>query len=88
MVWVSNYSAVTIVVSLTNNTGGSSADFTIYPKQNETWGKNHWGRSGDETIHIQWATKKTSSFKVGKDALVLVYNDAVGTSTADFKEVS
>jgi hypothetical protein len=87
MVWVSNYASVTIVVSVTNNTGGSAADFTIYPKQNETWDKNHWTRKGDETIHIQWATGKKTSYKVGKDARVLVYDDAVGTASADFVQV-
>jgi hypothetical protein len=47
MVWVSNYASVSILVTVTNNTGGSGAEFTIYPKQNETWEKNHWSRNGD-----------------------------------------
>jgi hypothetical protein len=84
MVWVSNYASVSIIVTVTNTTGGSGADYTIYPKQNETWEKNHWTRKGEETISIQWATGKKTSYKIGKDARVIVYDDAVGTSTADF----
>jgi hypothetical protein len=87
MVWVSNYASVTIVVSITNTSGGSAAEFTIYPKQNETWERNHWSRKGEETITIQWASGKKTSYKIGKDARVLVYDDAVGTSSADFVKV-
>jgi hypothetical protein len=87
MVWVSNYASVSIVVTVTNKTGGSGADYTIYPKQNETWEKNHWSRTGEETISIAWASGKKTSYKIQKNARVVVYDDAVGTSTAEFVQV-
>ncbi|KAJ7500816.1 hypothetical protein B0H11DRAFT_1908676 [Mycena galericulata] len=75
MVWVSNYASVSIVASVT---GGDSGDFTLYPKQNETWAQNHWGRDGAETITITWAGGKTTSFQIEKDDHVLVWDDAYG----------
>jgi hypothetical protein len=87
MVWVSNYASVTIFVTVTNNTGGSGAEFPVYPKQNETWEKNHWSRGGDETISIRWDSGKKTSYKIQKNARVIVYDDAVGTSAADFVQV-
>ncbi|KAF7374253.1 hypothetical protein MSAN_00308200 [Mycena sanguinolenta] len=81
MVWVSNYASVSIVVSLTGNTGGNTGNFTIYPKQNETWSQNHWGRGGAETITITWAGGKTKSFTIQKDDRVLVWDDAYGVES-------
>ncbi|KAJ7500819.1 hypothetical protein B0H11DRAFT_2225205 [Mycena galericulata] len=79
MVWVSNYASVSIVASVT---GGDSGDFTLYPKQNETWAQNHWGRDGAETITITWAGGKTTSFQIEKDDHVLVWDDAYGVEIA------
>ncbi|KAJ7450487.1 hypothetical protein B0H11DRAFT_1928161 [Mycena galericulata] len=81
MVWVSNYASVSIVVSVTTHTGGDSGKFTLYPKQNETWGQNHWNRKGPETITITWAGGKTTSFKIEKDDHVLVWDDAYGVES-------
>jgi hypothetical protein len=89
MVWISNYSSVSIVVSVTTLTTpyGNDSEFAIYPKQNELFTVNYWTRSGDETITIQWASGKRKSFNIGKDACVAVYDDAVGISTAHFVQV-
>jgi len=85
MVWVSNYASVTIVVSVTDGpSGGSGSEYT---KQNETWDKNHWARDGEETITIRWPSGRKNSFKIGKDARVIVYDDAVGITTTEFVRV-
>ncbi|KAF7374254.1 hypothetical protein MSAN_00308300 [Mycena sanguinolenta] len=81
MVWVSNHASVSIVVSVTTATGGNGNDFTIYPKQNETWGQNHWGRGGAETITITWVGGKKKSFTIQKDDRVLVWDDAYGVES-------
>jgi hypothetical protein len=60
------------------------SEYTFFSKQNESWGTNHWDRGGDETITIQWVSGKRKSFKIGKDAHVIVYDDAVGTSNVNF----
>jgi hypothetical protein len=89
MVWVSNYASVSTTVSVTKKThcGGSDSEHTYYPKQNESYVTCHWSRHGDEIITIKWAGGKEKSFKIGKDAHVLIYDDAVGISTADFVSV-
>ncbi|KAJ7206547.1 hypothetical protein GGX14DRAFT_568102 [Mycena pura] len=78
MVWVSNYASVTIVVSVTTNNGGNGSNFDIYPKQNETWGQNHWERKGDDDITITWAGGKTTTFTIHKNDRVLVWDGAYG----------
>ncbi|KAF7349100.1 hypothetical protein MVEN_01432100 [Mycena venus] len=83
MVWVSNHASVSITVSVTKSTGGSDSNFTIYPKQNETWGQNHWGRGGAETITITWAGGKSKSFTIQKNDRVLVWDDAYGVEMCD-----
>jgi len=77
MVWVSNQSSVAISVHITNNTGGSASTYTIYPKQNETYGVNHWARGGNETATITIANGKTLVIEVGKDTYMKVFDDAV-----------
>ncbi|KAF8155000.1 hypothetical protein K438DRAFT_2026548, partial [Mycena galopus ATCC 62051] len=78
MVWVSNYASVAIVVSVTNTTNGNGGDFTINPKQNETWTQNHWNRKGAETMKITWAGGKNTSFTVQKDDRVIIWDEAYG----------
>ncbi|KAF8181883.1 hypothetical protein K438DRAFT_1975831 [Mycena galopus ATCC 62051] len=78
MVWVSNYASVAIVVSVTNTTNGNGGDFTIDPKQNETWTQNHWNRKGAETMKITWAGGKKTSFTVQKEDRVIVWDEAYG----------
>ncbi|KAF8188486.1 hypothetical protein K438DRAFT_1972185 [Mycena galopus ATCC 62051] len=78
MVWVSNYASVAIVVSVTNTTNGNGGDFTINPKQNETWSQNHWNRKGAETMKITWAGGKNTSFTVQKDDRVIIWDEAYG----------
>jgi hypothetical protein len=78
MVWVSNYSSVSIVVSVTTTSGGNGSNFTIDPKKNETWSQNHWARSGAETITITWDGGNKKSFTIQKEDRVLVWDDAYG----------
>ena len=88
MVWVSNRASVTIRVTITNRTGGNGREFIRYPNQNEYWVKNHWERSGDETVTIKWDTGKRADYhKVNKNALLTVFDDAVLFSSAYAKRV-
>ncbi|KAJ7107886.1 hypothetical protein C8R44DRAFT_804383 [Mycena epipterygia] len=81
MVWVSNYASVSIVVSVTNASGGSNSNYTLYPKQNENWTQNHWNRGSEETITITWDGGKKTSFKIQKEDRVLVWDDGYGVES-------
>ncbi|KAF7349099.1 hypothetical protein MVEN_01432000 [Mycena venus] len=75
------HNTITPTFTLKPCTGGSDSNFTIYPKQNETWGQNHWGRGGAETITITWAGGKSKSFTIQKNDRVLVWDDAYGVES-------
>ncbi|KIM77411.1 hypothetical protein PILCRDRAFT_825379 [Piloderma croceum F 1598] len=82
MVWVSNRTPLEIVVSITNKSGGSSADFTILPAipygngiaEAEKWEHNHWTRKDTETLKVT-AGGKDAKFEVQKDDRVNIYVD-------------
>ncbi|KAF7365832.1 hypothetical protein MVEN_00457300 [Mycena venus] len=78
MVWVSNLASVSLLVSVTNISGGVSSNFTIYPKQNETPSLNLWTRNGPETMTVIWDGGKTISYTVQKADRVLVWDGAYG----------
>ena len=77
MVWVSNQSSGTTLVSITNNTGGNKNEFPISSRGLEDWETNHWFRTGNETFKLQLSNEKTKSFIVAKDNHVMVQEDAV-----------
>ncbi len=78
MVWVSNRSAQTIIVTITNKTGGNASNFEITPEPLlvETHGKNHWSRNGAETATVTFE-KSGVKFETAISALdvLTVYND-------------
>lgn len=77
MVWISNQSSATIIVSITDKTGGDSSEYNVFSKPFESWPANHWSRGGDETATVKYTNGKTFKFTVGKDKFVNVYEDAV-----------
>jgi len=97
MVWVSNHSPSTITVSITAKTGGSASNYTIHPAialgpggepvtspgSPESWGSNHWSRSGDETLHATYLLSgKEVKFDIHKDDHVTFYTDAYEVYTS------
>ena len=85
MVWVSNRAVNTIHVSITNKSGGSAETYTILPQPgaNEVYAKNHWKRSGNETLTILGDGGKEQLLTVGPSDLVRVYSDVVIVSQAN-----
>ena len=77
MVWVSNQSSGTIVVSITNNSGGDEHDFTIFSRELENRQTNNWTRGGNETMKLRMPNGNKKSLTVGKDNYVIVHDDAV-----------
>ena len=91
MVWVSNLSNAAITVTITNKTGGSASNYTVQPFisagptgiqiKNESWGNNHWSRSGAETLKFTInGTEK--SFQVNPDDHVTFYVDTYEVSSS------
>jgi len=87
MVFVSNNSSGSIYVSVTNNTGGDANTFTIGARQLENYSSNHWQRSGNETMTVQFSTTRSATINVGKDDHITIYDDSyekVATSVVRF----
>ncbi|KAF8128133.1 hypothetical protein EV363DRAFT_1433196 [Boletus edulis] len=73
MVWVSNRCQKTIHVSITNQNGRSEIEaYTILPqsKEDECYGKNHWNRSGQETVTLHREGGKGQLLNVGPSDFV------------------
>ena len=77
MVWVSNQSSAIVTVQVTNKTGGSAGEYTLDPKANETYSKNHWNRGGAELLTVTYSTARKKQFNVEKEDHVAIYDDAV-----------
>jgi hypothetical protein len=82
MVWVSNQSAGTITVSITNVSGGSANVFNIISRVLENRNLNHWGRTGNEEATVTLANGAVRVFAVAPQDFIKVYDDGVAVFQA------
>jgi len=84
MPWISNRTASDIIVSITNNSGGNNAKYTIKPSSYygqaaataENSGQNFWTRSGPEILTVTIGGKEKTRLQVQKQDHVNIYADA------------
>ena len=92
MPWVSNHTDASISISITNNSGGENATFTvppailyntIAPTAPEISDKNYWWRNHEETITVTTVAAK-HSFTVQANDHVIIYTDSYETHPVTF----
>ena len=93
MVWVSNHSPGPITVTITADSGGSDAEYTVHPAillesagslvnpVKESCNTNFWKRHGPETLRVSMAGKE-KSFRVQSNDHVVFYADAYEVFTS------
>jgi hypothetical protein len=83
MVFVSNESSGSMIVSITNKSGGSASNYTIGARQLENYSSNHWQRTGNEVMMVQFSAGKSVKINVGKDDNIRIYDDCYERSVSE-----
>jgi hypothetical protein len=81
MVFVSNESSSSMIVSITNQSGGSTSNYTIGARQLENYSSNHWQRTENEVMMVQFSAGK--SINVSKDDNIRIYDDCYERSVSE-----
>jgi hypothetical protein len=88
MVFVSNEASGSLRVSITNKSGGDSGNFTIGGSQLENYSSNHWQRSGNEVMTVQFSAGKSVTINVGKDDHIRIYDDCYERSVSEVERLN